>query len=194
DAPTNESHRAEIENIPSIEYNKTYWVAFRTYVHDWGTLKAGDEALFGMQLHSGDLTQGFSPSFSLVTYGMQSGGRTFQVFASWSPSTSPSLSNAKSFKSNQIPIPFGRWADFVFKFRHNITDGLLQVWMDGSPIVDYKGPLGYFTPQVKDYTKFGFYNWTDTDRVKKVMLQFPVVVADPSGKYKLEDLRTFVNQ
>ena len=164
DPATSGSHRSEFEFPPNIENGKTYWVAFSVNVQDWGTLLNGDDALFGTQIHSGDSSKGFSPSFSLVSYGGLQGGRTFQVFRV----SSTSGTSQTMVKYPEIPIRFGQWTDFVFKFRH-ATDGsgLLQVWMDGQQIVDYTGPIGFNTPGYKDYAKFGYYNWSASTRAAR---------------------------
>jgi hypothetical protein len=98
-------------------------------------------------------------------------------------------------------IPFGQWADFVFKFRHSLdsTQGFLQVWMNGTRIVNHQGPLGFNTPGFNDYTKFGQYNTSANPGMqnpsRKLLLRHPVVVADPTGNtYTDTDLRNFINQ
>jgi hypothetical protein len=190
DTPTSGSYRSEFEFEPTVENGKTYWVAFSVNVQDWGTLLNGDAALFGTQIHSGDSSRGYSPSFTLATYGGASGGRTFQVFRTYTDSSGSQI----SYKYSEIPIRFGQWTDFVFKFRHSLDgNGLLQVWMDGQQIVDYAGPIGFDTPGYRDYAKFGYYNWSSFDSSRKVLVRSPVVVADPTGsKYQQSDLRSFV--
>jgi hypothetical protein len=189
DTLTSGSRRSEIEFTPDVENGKTYWVAVSVNVQDWGTLLNGDASLFGMQIHAGDSSRGYSPSFALVTYGGPSGGRTFQVFRTYAQNGSQT-----SFKYPEIPIRFGQWVDFVFKFRHALdSTGLLQVWMDGQQIVDYSGPIGFDTPGWKDYAKFGYYNWSSFDSSRKVLLRSPVLVNDPTGNtYQATDLRAFV--
>jgi hypothetical protein len=192
DPVTSGSRRAEIRFGDNIEHNKVYWVAFRMYVRDWGTLSSSDAAVFGTQLHSGDNSRGLSPSFSLVTYG----GRSFQVYALHSTSSSPSQGNTVTAKSSNIAIPFGRWVDMVFKFRQDTSgSGFLQAWMDGQQIMNYQGRLGFNTPGYKDYMKFGYYNWSSFSSPRKVMLRSVSQVLDPTGsKYRLEDLRALINQ
>jgi hypothetical protein len=189
DPSTSGSKRSEFEFPPNVENGKTYWIAVSVYVQDWGSLSNGDDALFGTQVHSGDSSKGFSPSFSLVSYGA-SGGRTFQVFrTSGTGGTSQTM-----FKYPEIPIRFGQWTDFVFKFRHALDNsGLLQVWMDGQQIVDYAGPIGFNTPGYKDYAKFGYYNWSSFGSSRKVLLRSPILVGDPTGsKYSADELRAYV--
>jgi hypothetical protein len=194
DPTTSNGKRSELAITPNIEMNKVYWIAFSAYIHDWGTLATGDDALFGTQMHTGDNQAGVGgPSFGLNT---TRNGRTFRVQARYSTSSTPTASNAISVKFAEYPIPFGRWTDFVLKFKHNTSgNGFLQVWMDGQMIADYKGSLGYNTG-MKDYAKFGYYNWTASamnSTPRKVLLREPTIVADPTGtKYSPEQLRAHV--
>ena len=190
DPLTSGSHRSEIEMPPSVVNGRTYWLAVRVLIPDWGTLPDGDAALFGAQLHAGNSNLGYSPSFTLATYGGVSGGRTFQVFRTYTDSSGSQI----SYKYPEIPIPFGRWTTFVFKFRHALgSSGLLQVWMDDNQIVDYSGPIGWNTPGYQDYAKFGYYNWSNFSTSRKVLLGSPVLVSDPTGSFYQEtDLSAFV--
>jgi hypothetical protein len=195
DPATSGSKRSEISLGDYIEVGKVYWIAYRVFVNDWGTLPRGDEALFGTQVHSSDHDRGLEPAFSIITT-YNGAGRNMVVDVTWSTSSSPTTSNSQHLKYGERPIPFGRWIDFVFKFRESTgSDGFLQGWMDGEQIVDHKGPLGYNTPGFKDYAKFGYYNWGSFSTSRKVLLRAPTVVADPSGnKYDAATLRAHVNK
>ena len=190
DPVTSGSHRSEIEMPPTVVNGRTYWLAVRVFVPDWGTLPNGDEALFGAQLHAGNSNLGYSPSFTLATYGATSGGRTFQVFRTYTDSSGRQI----GYKYPEIPIPFNQWTTFIFKFRHALdATGLLQVWMNDNQIVDYGGPIGWNTPGYQDYAKFGYYNWTNFSTSRKVLLGSPVLVSDPTGStYQETDLNAFV--
>jgi len=190
DPDTSGSKRAEFSFTPNIEMNKVYWIAVSTYVHDWGNLGSGDMSLFGTQLHSGANNLGLSPSFGLYT---SSGGRNFHVEARWAAgSCSSGCSTTKANYADQ-PIPFGRWVDFVFKFKQNTSgSGFLQVWMDGQQIVNHTGNLGFSTGAT-DYAKFGYYNWSSFNSSRKVMLRSPTIVADPTGStYSQEQVRALL--
>jgi hypothetical protein len=192
DPSTSGSKRCELSFPQNVEMNKVYWVALSVYVYDWGTLSTSDVSLFGTQMHSGDNSRGLSPSFSVV---VRSAGRNFQIMSNSSTSSSPSQSTTLSVRHPEQPIPFGRWADFVFKFKQNTAgSGFLQVWVDGTQLVNYTGNLGFNTPGFKDYAKFGYYNWSSGfNSSRKVLLRSPVLVADPTGsKYAAADLRAFV--
>ncbi len=188
DPTTSGSKRSELKFSNNVELNKTYWIALSVFIEDWGSLKSTDKALFGTQMHSGDNSRGLSPSFGIYTAG--SNGRSLQVQTRYSTSSSPSQGNTTTIRHAEHPIPFGRWVDFVVKFRHSTSSGFLQAWMDGTQIANYQGPLGFNTPGYKDYAKFGYYNWSSFNSPRKVMLRSPVIVADPTGsKYGAADLR-----
>jgi hypothetical protein len=194
DPSTSGSKRAEISFVKNIEHDKVYWVAYRVFVRDWGSLSSSDTSIFGTQLHSGDNSRGLSPSFSLVA---NNNGRSFQVYTVTSTSSSPSQGNSVSTRHASTPIPFGRWVDFVFKVKQNTRGaGFLHVWMDGKQILNYNGNLGFNTPGYKDYMKFGYYNWSSGfNSARKVMLKKPTIVADPTGsKYTPDMLRAHINK
>ena len=60
-------------------------------------------------------------------------------------------------------------------------------------IADHTGPVGLYTPGFTDYFKSGFYNWSDTKSVKKLLFRSFVMANDPTGdKYKPEDFTAFI--
>jgi hypothetical protein len=189
DPTTSGGKRSELSFQKNIDPNKVYWIAFRAYVRDWGSETT--PGLFGTQVHSGDNSRGLSPSFNISM-----SGRNFRFHLNYSTSSSPSQSNKVAVRLTEYPIPFGRWADFVIKFRHNTSgNGLLQAWMDGKQIVDYRGHLGYNTPGYRDYAKFGVYKWTTFNTPRKVLLHNPTIVLDPTGsKYSAAELRAHINR
>jgi hypothetical protein len=191
DPDTSGANRVELRMPDNIELDKVYWIALGVYVYDWGLLALEDRALFATQIHSGDNSLGLSPSFSIYTV---ASGRNFKVQARWSTSESPTPGNSVAANYAEQPIPFGRWIDFVFKFKHNTAgSGFLQVWMDGTQIVDHQGNLGFNTPGYQDYAKFGYYNWSSAmNSARKVLLRSPTLVADPTGKYSADDLRAHI--
>jgi hypothetical protein len=195
DPVTSGSKRSEFEFPANVQMDKVYWVAYSAYVYDWGTLPSGDESLFGTQVHSSRTDLGLSPAFTVATFD----GRTMRISVQYSNSSSPTTGNTVTIKYPDwaqpgIAIPFGRWVDFVFKFRESTSSsGFLQAWIDGTQVVNYSGRLGYDTPGYLDYFKFGYYNWSSFNSSRKVLLRSPIAVQDPTGsKYQASDLRSFV--
>ena len=194
DPLTSGGKRSELSMEKNIEMNKVYWVAVSAFVHDWGTLSDTDDSLFGLQLHAGGGENLGGPAFGIYT---TQNGRTFSVQAKYSTSATPTGDNAVRVRFAEYPMPFGRWADFVVKFKENTSgNGFLQVWMDGQLITNYQGSLGYNTG-VNDYMKFGYYNWSGSamsSTPRKVLLRSPTIVKDPTGStYSQDQIRALVS-
>jgi Polysaccharide lyase len=68
-------------------------------------------------------------------------------------------------KSYSLPaIEFGRWNDMVYHIRFSRgDDGLVEVWMNGSRVVTYKGATAFKEGEESIYNKFGLYRdrWKD---------------------------------
>jgi hypothetical protein len=190
DPLTSGSHRAEIRLAGGLANDKVYWAAFRHYVADWGSFSTSDTAMIAMQIHGGNVA-GLSPAVAIYSRG----GRNFWIDARGSTSSTPNQTNSVSVRSPERPIQFGRWVDFVVRFKLNTSgNGFVQVWMDGTQIWDFKGTVGYNTGSERPYVKFGYYNWTSFTTPRKVLLKSPVIVADPTGsKYTQDTLRQYVN-
>jgi hypothetical protein len=191
DPLTSGSHRAEIRLAGGLANDKVYWAAFRHYVADWGSFSTSDTAMIAMQIHGGNVA-GLSPAVAIYSRG----GRNFWIDARGSTASTPSQSNSVSVRSPERPIQFGRWVDFVVRFKLNTSgNGFVQVWMDGTQIWDFKGTVGYNTGSERPYVKFGYYNWTSFTTPRKVLLKSPVIVTDPTGsKYTQADIRSYINK
>jgi hypothetical protein len=185
DPNTSGSKRAEFKMPNNIEFGKTYWAAYKVFVYDWGTLSTSEASIFGTQLHSGDSSAGYSPSFGVYAI---NAGRDM-VIRVRGTGVSGTINYA------QRPIAFGRWVDFVFKFRQATdSSGLVQAWIDGQQVVNHQGAFGWKTSYT-DYLKFGYYNWSSFDSPRKVLMRNAVLVNDPSGsKYNADTLRAVINQ
>ena len=70
-----------------------------------------------------------------------------------------------SRKHHALPeIAFGRWNDMVYHIRFSRgEDGLVEVWMNGSRVVTYKGATAFKEGEDNIYNKFGLYRdrWKD---------------------------------
>jgi len=130
--------------------------------------------------YSTDVWQGFSvyidPSYQ------PNGSYRFNIIAQWHTSTgghSPILSlqyiyggdfyigiRSKEGPSRDIKIGTpekGKWYDFIFNTRfdyHLPGSGYVRVWMNGSRVLNYSGPVGY-DYDIGPYLKMGIYRNKD---------------------------------
>jgi hypothetical protein len=51
----------------------------------------------------------------------------------------------------------GQWVDLRYRIRFGLTDGAVAVWLDGVPVVDYTGALGYPDDAPDVDFRFGLY-------------------------------------
>lgn len=190
DPNTSGSKRAELKFPENIAIGRVYWAAFGLYIDDWGSVPEGDDAVLGMQLHSGG-SSGLSPAVKVNVRR----GKTFNIDARYSLTNPPKQSTSKSVRSPDIPVTFGKWLDFVFRIRLAVPDGgFVQAWIDGAQVFDYAGPVGYDTPGTKPYFKFGYYNWSGLTSPRRLLMREPCVVLDPTGsKYSHDMLRSLIH-
>ncbi|MEK8085844.1 heparin lyase I family protein [Aquabacterium sp. A3] len=57
-----------------------------------------------------------------------------------------------------------QWQDFVVKANVDPSGstGFVQIWLNGTKVVDYSGPFGYRYTNPRDYAKIGLYHWNTT--------------------------------
>jgi hypothetical protein len=89
------------------------------------------------------------------------------------------------------PVTRGAWTDFVVHAKWSAgPDGLLQIWRDGTQIVDRTGANAFSDWSPTPYLKLGIYKWSwkgDNSVVTARVLYFDAVrlVAGSTGSYKL---------
>lgn len=63
-------------------------------------------------------------------------------------------------------VPRGEWLNIVIEHKVSSTDGLLNIWLNGRQVVNFRGPVGYWDHDEAGYWKFGIYRSRgDTDAV-----------------------------
>lgn len=60
----------------------------------------------------------------------------------------------------------GRWLDLRYRIRFHLSDGAVTVWIDGTQVVDYQGPLGFADDPPDVYFRLGLYR----DRMAEPMV------------------------
>jgi hypothetical protein len=73
----------------------------------------------------------------------------------------------------------GRWLDLRYRIRFDWNDGALTLWIDGTRVVDYRGPLGYPDDAPPVFFRMGVYR----DRMREPM----VIYFDDYRKERVAD-------
>jgi hypothetical protein len=186
DPKTSGSWRSEFSFGQDVEMEKTYWIAFRMFVYDWG----GDagSGLFGFQVHSGSKLD-LSPSAGLYYV-----GRNMQIETRYSTADTPSQSNTVSKKHTQIPIPFGSWMDWVICVRESTSGkGFVRAWLNEALVANHAGNLGYKTG-VNSYFKSGIYNWSGFKTPRTVLMRNIIIVRESAVPYGPDIFTKAINQ
>ncbi len=159
DPVTSGSIRSEI-TLESDPLNQDRWYGFSMYLQDWVDDDAG-ESVFEW---APDNVNG-SGAMTLLT----SGGR-------FNFTTNNNATSSNNIYTDIGPVISNQWVDFVIHIRWATdTTGLLQVWMNGSLVIDRSGVK---TATVNAFLKLGInkFGWsTQTSAVNQRVLYFDEV-------------------
>lgn len=191
-----EKHRCEI-SLPgdSLPYRSKVWhaVSFRTV--DW---QAYDDEQIVLQWKS---TQSDSTRNPVLSLSLVRGRLELQVRhnplrnADASTNQNHVIWQQENFDSN-------RWHDVVLRGRLDHRSdgrGFVQMWLDGTLVASYQGPIGFNLADQRYRAKVGFYRYRQTLAnggdwpvgQPARWLQFGKVetVSDPTFRYRARDLR-----
>ncbi|MGH8504237.1 MAG: polysaccharide lyase [Gammaproteobacteria bacterium] len=148
-ANDNVSYRTELSlQQPRFEIGKEYWIGFSNQVPEGGRF-------FALQIHKIREAQdqtGRQP----LTLNADSSNWTINVNFDGNAATTTSTDSTKSFGAGSLNQ--GQWTDWVIHIKFSFEDdGLLEVWKNGSQIVNYQGPNCY-NDELGPYLKIGIYN------------------------------------
>ncbi|KAB0677760.1 dipeptide ABC transporter ATP-binding protein [Aureimonas leprariae] len=69
-----------------------------------------------------------------------------------------SANPAKTHVFHEMAAPLGQWMDFVFRIRWSRTgDAAIEAFLNGRPLFNFWGPLGYRNEEQAPYFKLGLY-------------------------------------
>lgn len=197
DPPTAGAPRCETTFSPGatgLPIGRVFWHAFAIQIPDWR--KTTDEQQL-MQWHAGDTT-GLQPIYSLLVRGTQ-----MRLVLRYDTATTPSRDTTASrvlWSSNAWPP--NTWLTFVSRALVSTNPAAgprIQTWVNGQPVVNYSGPVGYNTPTAQPYIKHGIYHWTNlnpwdmTLPQRTVHFRRAVLALDSRGRYGPADLAAHVN-
>jgi hypothetical protein len=140
-----ESERTEVEEADGLNprFGETHEYAFSMYVP--ADFPIVDTRLVTAQWHQRCLV-GLKRS-PIVAQRFRRGVLTITV---------DSVAGRTTVYRHPKPIR-GQWVDLRYRIRFGLTDGAVAVWLDGVPVVDYTGPLGYPDDAPDVDFRFGLY-------------------------------------
>lgn len=140
--------------IGSMKMNTAYVIGCCQRVADW-TSTTDQQATW--QIHD-NAASSLSPWVALLYE-----GNTRKIYIRYSLNASPTQGNTTAeLVWSQTGWTPNIWDKWVIKVVESQTNGLAQVWLNGTLLFTYNGPLGYQEPNNRgSYWKQGIYHWTD---------------------------------
>jgi hypothetical protein len=170
------------------------WFAFGMRFQDW-TSTTDEQVL--MQWHWSNGSIPIGPFLALA----MKGGK-LQIDSKANAAYPPAAATTTSTVHWTGTVTPNSWSYFVVKARisPNPADApYLQVWRDGTQIVNHQGPFGYNYPEVTPYLKMGHYQWiasyntwSSSATTKTILVRTPALINDTTGKYREADIRGHV--
>jgi hypothetical protein len=170
------------------------WFAFGMRFQDW-TSSTDEQVL--MQWHWSNGSIPIGPFLALA----MKGGK-LQIDSKANAAYPPAAASTTSTVHWTGAVTPNTWSYFVVKARisPNPADApYLQVWRDGTQIVNHQGPFGYNYPEVTPYLKMGHYQWiasyntwASSAATKTILVRTPALINDTTGKYSEADIRGHV--
>lgn len=148
-----QGHRAELRDPWNALWEEPVWYGFATRIAPDFRLDAGIGCVLA-QWH--DQARLGEPSGKPPLALRYRGGRLV-VTGAWGKVASPDPDRRYEFAVLET-FARGVWHDFVFRIlwsRHGMSE--VAAWLDGSPLIDWRGSLGYENEAEGPYFKFGVY-------------------------------------
>jgi len=150
------SYRSEIDTGDTPPMNSVRWYRFALWLPRDFPIE--DNRLILFQWHGADKKYLGEASRSPVLAFRYQGG-VFSLTMRHSPERivrdPDRVPSETLFKT--VDFPLGVWNDFVVEAKWSFTpDGYVNVWWNGKPVVQYRGPVGY-NDVVGPYVQFGLY-------------------------------------
>lgn len=180
------------DNAARFPVGQTTWFAFRMWIDNWSTSNTGDQQLV-TQLWPGDSTAGLNPLFAIYV-----ANTTMTGIVRYDLNATPSKDTDVEKQLFQIKGGgfYGRWVNVVAQtvISRDLADGpSMKLWMDGTLIGNYQGPLGFnlsTLPALKvGVYKYNSSSWDMAKPTRQVFLKNAIVVRDPSKLYTMGDIQ-----
>lgn len=149
--------RSEATDSVHFPMGEVVWNAYRVKVADGFAVPSEENSWFIIGQWHGSANDNRSP---YIAAQMQGNDLVFlRRFLSNGKQTAREM-----YRMNNVPR--NEWLNIVIEHKVSETDGLLNIWLNGSQVVKFEGPLGYWDHQDAGYWKFGIYrSATDTNAV-----------------------------
>jgi hypothetical protein len=150
-------NRSEATSGMSFPKGEVIWNAYRVKIADGFSIPSDERSWFIVGQWHGSKDDKRSP---YIAAEMQ--GKDLVFLRRY-------LSNGKPVSSEMYRmkgVPRGEWLNIVIEHKVSSTDGLLNIWLNGRQVVNFRGPVGYWDHDEAGYWKFGIYRSRgDTDAV-----------------------------
>jgi hypothetical protein len=180
--------RAELKRYRESYMGSEHWYGLSIYLpNDWVEDTAPDIVVQWHDRHDFWLGEtGKPPSF-----GLSINGKDWRISNTWDPNLVTKKNNVVGKESLYSgAFKRGVWTDWVFhiKWSHE-ADGIIEVWKDGTRIVNKRGPNTY-NDLLDPYLKIGSYKYTWKGNIvpstanKRVIYFDEVRIGNASASYK----------
>lgn len=190
--------RCEMSASPTqggaLPVGQTIWYAVALQLPNW--VPAADESII-TQFHS---SAGNTPLNPFVALSVR--GNRLHLAVRHNANATPAKETT-TVVGYDLPggLPINRWFHVVVNARISPTPEdrpFLKLWLDGSLMVDHRGPVGYANVDTQ-YLKLGLYHWNGTANAwqpqaptRTVFAINPALVRDLRERYMEPDIRRYV--
>lgn len=153
--------RSEVSSGKEIKFGQTYTLSYKFMVEP-GQALAADWMILGQVHHRNDAGEsGGSPPFALEV----NDGVMRVIYRTSTEKIRTSNPSSKTLWKDDGQLERGHWYDVKAEIKFDpFGNGLVNMWLDGQQIINYKGALGYNDDE-GGYLKMGIYRRASSETV-----------------------------
>jgi len=149
--------RSEATDLVTFPKSEVIWNAYRVKIADGFSIPSDERSWFIVGQWHGSKDDKRSPYIAAEVQ-----GKDLVFLRRYLSDGKPASSEMYRMKG----VPRGEWLNIAIEHKVSSTDGLLNIWLNGRQVVNFKGPVGYWDHDEAGYWKFGIYRSRgDTDAV-----------------------------
>lgn len=179
------SKRLEIARAPYESPGCEHWYGMSINLHTSYVADPCEEIVFQLHATADDREGNTSPPIALQT---KAGKWRMQIL--WDSRPDNTKQNWKNVKIIDLGhYQTGVWTDWVFHIKPSYkTDGLVEIWKNGSLMIRYKGPNNY-NDKKGNFVKLGIYKWGwkegfQSTSTKRILYLDEIRIGDEKSSYK----------